>query len=155
MMNLAVLKGVISRKNRAAGIAKNMLHAFPFQALPKNAGPGHHLASSWRAFRIGHNFPPSAIPSEAAGLTMSLHPKKNKAHPASISGGWDSGAVKISNFSAHSSLRTRTDRHTRTPGILQLIRRNLRPLITVSPEIEAHYNKPTGRSASYSPGPSG
>src|SRR5580692_4495362 len=32
---------IIGGQNGAARIAEHVLHAFPFQTLPKNAGPGH------------------------------------------------------------------------------------------------------------------
>src|ERR1035441_6022623 len=63
-------------------------------------------------------------------------PQKNKTHLASVSGRWDSGALTISNLSAHSSPHRETG-HTRTPGIRKLSRRRLRPFVTVIPKSEA------------------
>ena len=73
--------------------------------------------------------------------------EKNKTHLASVSGGWDSGALAISIFSAHSFPRTESDKHTRTPGILKLIRRRLRPFVTAAPKIRRDSTRPTVRLA--------
>jgi hypothetical protein len=54
------------------------------------------------------------------------------------------GSTFDSNFSAHSFPRIEPDGYTRTPGILKLIRRSLRPLVTVAPKIRLR-SYPTDR----------
>jgi hypothetical protein len=58
------------------------------------------------------------------------------------------GSTFDSNFSAHSFPRTEPDGRSRTPGILKLIRRSLRPLVTVAPKIRLDSIRPTVRLAS-------
>ena len=41
VMDLAVLQRVIGGKNCAAGIAEDVLHPFPLQALPENIRARH------------------------------------------------------------------------------------------------------------------
>src|SRR5208282_4292366 len=120
VMDLAVLQRVIGGQNGAAGIAKDVLHAFPFQTFPKDTGAGHCLRlglglglnHGWRDFRIGHATSLRWSYSDAIMRVLG----KNKTHLASVSGGWDSGALTISSLSAHSFPRTETDGHTRTTG---------------------------------------
>jgi hypothetical protein len=71
--------------------------------------------------------------------------QKSKTHLASVSGGWDSGALTISNSSAHSFPRTETNRRTRILGISKLIRRKLHPFVTVASKVVMMLpNRPVG-----------
>ena len=145
VMDLAVLQRVISWQNSPARIAKNVPHPFPLQTLPKDAGPGHRLlpglriARNWRAL-LGHQISLSALlvkdgcPSTVTALTQrwDLPDKTKPTLPAFLGVGW--GALAISSLSAHSTLRTATGGHTRTPGILKLSRRRLRKFVMAVPE---------------------
>src|ERR1700686_4858829 len=104
-------------------------------ALPRAAGqsPAPHdppiplqaaekLASSLQAknkrFVSGYRFSDTKTSSKShaplGAERRKAAQRKNKTHLASVSGGWDSGALTISNLSAHSFPQTQTDAPTRT-----------------------------------------
>lgn len=58
VMDLAAFQRVIGGQNSAAGVAKDLLHAFALETFPENAGAGHCLGLAlvfgWGTFRIRH-----------------------------------------------------------------------------------------------------
>ena len=89
---------------------------------PKPLQAAEKLASSLQAknkrFVSGYRFSDTKTSSKSdaplGAERRKAAQRKNKTHLASLSGGWDSGALTISNLSAHSFPQTQTDAPTRT-----------------------------------------
>ena len=125
----------------------------PSSGIHSESRPTTWLQATARCLSSAYVSDPScdllAHPLKASAIRTQITPLKKQNPPGQRLWRWDSGALSISNFSAHSFPRAATNRHTRTSGILRLTRPRLRLFITVAPKSRQVIlsDRPTGWQA--------